>query len=56
MERLTCKFENENVLRATCTFDRESSTQPDDCSTCGMFCSERWDCSRENPCDGCPMQ
>lgn len=40
MERLTCKYENDIVLKAMCTFDRESDTEPDDCMACVEFCEE----------------
>lgn len=52
MEKLTCKFNEQNVLRAMCTFDRESTTEPDDCISCQdaveEFCN--------NECENCEIQ
>lgn len=52
MERLTCKFEEENVLRGMCTFDRESETDPDDCLFCGEICESL----EEEGCQKCIIQ
>ena len=52
MERLTCKYELETVLRDMCTFDRESDTEPDDCMSCEGVCSE----FSGQGCDNCPIQ
>lgn len=51
MERLTCKFNELTVLREMCTFDRESTTEPDDCIACGEICEEN-----EIKCETCPIQ
>ena len=48
MERLTCKYDNENVLRECCTFDRESNIEPDDVLSCDIICNRG--------CSTCPIQ
>lgn len=52
MERLTCKFEDLNTLRAMCSFDRESDTEPDDCDSCQEICGSI-NCHCD---DDCPIQ
>ena len=52
MERLTCKFDEEEiVLKGCCTFDRESTTEPDDCQSCEEICQESG-----GDCEKCEIQ
>lgn len=49
MERLTIKYDDQNVPNGCCTFDRYG--EPDDCSSCDEQCL-----LRDNDCDNCPIQ
>lgn len=52
MEKLTCKYNEGNVLRAMCTFDKESTEEPDDCVCCDEICAE----NDGHGCENCPIQ
>ena len=54
MDRLTCRYENTNVLKGQCTFDRLSAEEPDDYIPCSVFCDEQFD--GNDPCTNCPIQ
>ena len=49
MERLTTKYDDQNVPNGCCTFDRYS--EPDDCNGCDEECS-----LRDYDCGNCPIQ
>lgn len=51
MERLTCKYDGDNVLREMCTFDRESDVEANDCVTCHEYCSHK-----DMNCEHCSIQ
>lgn len=52
VEKLTCKYDEQNVLRAMCTFDKESTEEPDDCISCDEICAE----NDGYDCENCPIQ
>lgn len=51
MDRLTCKYDRDNVLREMCTFDRESDIEADDCLTCHEYCN-----NKDMNCERCAIQ
>lgn len=51
MERLTCKYDVDNVLRDMCTFDRESNVDADDWLTCFEYCN-----NIDMNCEKCAIQ
>lgn len=51
MNRLTCKYDVDNVLREMCTFDRESDIEADDCLTCHEYCN-----NKDMNCEHCAIQ
>ena len=54
MDRLTCKYEDANVLREQCTFDRLSTDEPDDWVPCCEICEMKYDDTEV--CEACPIQ
>ena len=51
MEELMCFFDCEAIPKKMCTFDRLSTTEPDDCVDCNEICSQYY----EKGCKGCPI-
>lgn len=51
MNKTICLFDGEPVPRSMCFFDRESSTEPDDCMSCNEVCEKYF----EKGCKGCPI-
>lgn len=38
MDRLTCKYDEQNALRELCSFGRKSDIEADDCFKCDEYC------------------
>lgn len=51
MEKIMCFFDCEAIPKKMCTFDRLSTTEPDDCVDCNEICSQYF----EKGCKGCPI-
>ena len=58
MDRLTCKYDEQNALRELCSFGRKSDIEADDCLKCDEYCDMVVkECTyADYPCDKCAIQ
>ena len=58
MDRLTCKYDEQNALRELCSFGRKSDIEADDCLKCDEYCDMVVkECKdTDYPCDKCAIQ